>query len=1211
MRNQSRTHAAAFATAALYSAFLSTAVGAETPAPQTLENPSLRVTVDPQAGTLDVLERQSGQHWFSAHTRKPGGAPRFRDLRRLSGEALSFEADFGSTDKRPNTVRVTMRLAGEGDLAVEADMADRTAALKPFVFLDPLVTDCADAALVVADYSNGHLYPANTNKPARSYFSLSRMDMPWIGVCDVPRGTGYMIIVETSDDGSLACPSFKVAGRDFAAPEIHWGPSKGTFAYPRKLLYHFAPRGGYVALAKRYRACALGQGLLVPLSEKVRKNPNLARLFGAPDVWGDASLRFAREAKAAGVDKMLIHGRAAPDDMKAINDMGYLTSEYDNYTDVLPLGTNATPSSSRDRIPESVVLKADGQRMTAWLTFDKKQQYMKRCPALWVDSARQVVPKLLGTHPYLGRFVDVTTAEDLYECYDPNHLLTRGQKRQCGVDLLAFMRSQSLVVGGEHGIWWGVPQQDYIEGMMSGGYASWPAGHLLHPKTKTDAFTGPEGHAYGPWENYERWGIGHASRVPLWELVFHDCVVSTWYWGDASDFLLQAAPEVTPKKDAFNILYGTIPLLWANAEGSWSKHRDVFLRTYRNTCKLHEAVACAELLSHEWLTPDRAVQRTRFSDGTEVVVNFGEQPYDAAVGGKTYRLPQNGWAAKGPKIEQSLVLEGGRAVTTIRSPDTFFSDAGGASLTLRREGDERVLIQLGPTPSCVSLPLAQFAPGWNVPTTRLYQLSTSGERVKQMEKKMVDGAFPVGPFPEATALEALCGAQAALPDVVAETLSVESARSTPGAELSVTVTIRNAGSVAADEIEVACYADLVQPDRKLDSRRVSLRAAGKSGLFGRDIRALTFRLDPAAIDGRRELIVAVNGDSRVKELCLANNRVSRTVVVPADYAAHWQHRRTLAVEAGPLAREDEPVVLASEIPTNAEPASVRLVECGADGQLLSSVPAQLDRFAEKPELCFLLAGKTPAGAVRRFAVFWNDLAPDGQWGRVLSSCPRFWQPEHSVVEAETYRVRLDAGMLVELAARSGGESGAPFLSKLMVSSEATGWTDEPGTVERCDVITTGPVRTVVTVRKALSAGYAYEKKYAFYPRRIDLCASINKPLSMLSRAYYAQSGQFADNVGTRALIDGKGNDEGVTGKNRKPLWYAAYAERWAHSCIALSPFNGIAYWDAGGSWGGIGLDAAARDGMRMSYVIHPGAEDAAFADADYRQLTAPPAARWE
>jgi hypothetical protein len=469
----------------------------------------------------------------------------------------------------------------------------------------------------------------------------------------------------------------------------------------------------------------------------------------------------------------------------------------------------------------------------------------------------------------------------------------------------------------------------------------------------------------------------------------------------------------------------------------------------------------------------------------------------------------------------------------------------------------------------------------------------------------------VGPFPEAVALEAICGTQSAQPDLVVDGLSVQPIQPKPGQALSVTVIVRNAGNTTADDVEVACYADRVQPDRKLASQRVLLRAAGKSGLFGKDTQTLTFRLSPATIDGRREIIVAANIDGRVKELCAANNRASRTVDVPADYAANWQHRRSIAVEAGALAREDEPVVLASELPATADPASVRLVEYGADGQLLSPVPAQLDTLAEKHELCLLLAGKTPAGAIRRLAVFWNDRAPDGQPGRALSTYSGLWRSDDSTAEGETYRVRLSNGVLTDLAARNNGQADAPFISKLMVSSKETGWCDEPGTVERCDVLAAGPVRTVVVIRKALNAGYSYEKTYAFYPRRIDVFTSINKPLSLLSRAYYAQPGQFADNLGTKALIDGHGDDEGVLGKNPKPLWYAVYTERWAHACIALSRFQGVAYWDAGGSWGGIGLTSAVRDNVRMSYVVHPGAKDASFAEADYRQLTTPPSARWE
>jgi hypothetical protein len=643
---------------------------------ETLENAAVRVTVEPQAGAISVLDKQSGRQWVPAPARPSGHAPRFHGLGRVAGAvpAVGFEADFGTAD-HPHRIQITLRLPEHGaDLYVEAAAPRRDAPSAPFAPVDPLVTDCADAAIVVADYSDGHVYPANVKTPAQSYFALSRLDMPWIGVCDLAGGSGYMIVAETSDDGYVVCHSQVSKGPDFAAPQVVWTPSKGGLAYPRRFFYHFAARGGYVALAKRYRAYAAEHGLLVTLAEKCKRNPNLRRLFGAPDVWGDASLAFARQAKAAGVDKMLIHGTSPPAEMKAVNDLGYLTSEYDNYTDVLPIPRGGSADSSHDRIPEHVVLQADGKRMPAWLTFDKQQQYMKRCPALWVETARQVVPAILKTHPFLGRFVDVTTAEDLYECYDPNHPLNKAQKRRCGEDLLACIRSQGLVVGGEHGIWWGVPRQDYVEGMMSGGYYSWPAGHLIRPKTKADQFRDPWGGRSGRWEDYERWGIGHQARVPLWELVFHDCIVTTWYWGDASDFLLQAAPEITPKKDAFNILYGTIPLLWAGREGSWHTARPVFLRTYRNTCKLHEAVAGAEMLGHRWLTPDRAVQQTQFSDGTEVVVNFGGQPFAVDLKGKHYLLPQNGFAAEGPNIEQSRALEAGRIVTRIRAPRYSFSE---------------------------------------------------------------------------------------------------------------------------------------------------------------------------------------------------------------------------------------------------------------------------------------------------------------------------------------------------------------------------------------------------------------------------------------------------------------------------------------------------------------------------------------------------------
>lgn len=642
-----------------------------------IENARLRVTVDAKAGRMAVLDKSSGYQWRQVTNAAGKAEPKFRSVRELTAtpRGIGFEADCPA-DGKLNTLQVTLTLPdGSSDLSVTADMLQRDTEINWLPFLEPFVSETTAGALAVADYSNGHLYPLDLKPFPRGSFEVSRLDMPWVGVCDLQKGVGYAIIVETTDDAALVVSRATVDGREWVGPRLAWRPSKKSFAYARKYFYHFSSSGGYVALAKRYRQYAKELGLIVPFAEKLKKNPNIARLFGAPDVWGNASLAFAKEAKAAGVEKMLIHGRSAPAEMKAVNELGYLTSEYDNYTDVLPIQPGKGADSQHDLVPDNVVLKADGQRMVAWLTFDKKTQYMKRCPAMWVPTAKQVIPKLLEKQPFVGRFIDVTTAESLYECYDPNHPLTKEAKRQCGVDLLSYVRSLGLVTGGEHGIWWAVPHLDYIEGMMSGGSYSWPAGHLLRPKSKDQEFTSPQGNKLGKWEDYERWGIGHEYRIPLWELVFHDCIVSTWYWGDASDFLLTAAPEITPKKDAFNILYGSIPLLWANKEGGWTTAREVFLRTYRNTCKLHEVIAGMEMLSHEFVTSDRAVQRTRFSDGTEVIVNFGQQLYTAQLAGKEYVLPQNGFAVKGPKIEQSLALVKGQPVTAIQTKDYQFTDA--------------------------------------------------------------------------------------------------------------------------------------------------------------------------------------------------------------------------------------------------------------------------------------------------------------------------------------------------------------------------------------------------------------------------------------------------------------------------------------------------------------------------------------------------------
>jgi hypothetical protein len=126
-------------------------------------------------------------------------------------------------------------------------------------------------------------------------------------------------------------------------------------------------------------------------------------------------------------------------------------------------------------------------------------------------------------------------------------------------------------------------------------------------------------------ENLTKFQTGAYYRLPLFELVYHDCVVSTWYWYDASNSI----PAIWDRRDLLNVLYGTQPM-FRISRAQWTETKDRLVQTYRNTCPLERALAYSEMLDHRWLTSDCLVQQTRFANGATVTVNFGNTPYALA-----------------------------------------------------------------------------------------------------------------------------------------------------------------------------------------------------------------------------------------------------------------------------------------------------------------------------------------------------------------------------------------------------------------------------------------------------------------------------------------------------------------------------------------------------------------------------------------------------
>lgn len=630
------------------------------PAQLHIENSSLQLALDTKAHQFSVADRRTGRRWISA----PSSEIRLLDARQTSSSTMELRLALRRSSL-PLTCAVSLE---ENSVSFEMDM-DRESKPGNLAYPPCLETSWDRGALVFCSRSCGQLIDQAEFKsyPVKSFpcFSNQGLDMPWMGLVDLSRGDGAMLLLKTPTDAKV---EMKADEQGHWWPQPCWLESQDKWAYPRKVSWQFTDAGGYVALAKAYRGYARSVGPWKTLEEKAKDRPNVMKLKGAADIWGcgkkQDALQFAEEARASGLSHAIISYGATPGpEVARLNEMGFLTSAYDNYDDIRdgPLGLNS------DNVKEVALLGRDGKPVQGWVTLEGLK-YSVRASSHALDAAQHLIPPILKEYPFTARFIDVSPTAGLVEDYNPANLTDRRQHMENIRELLRYVASLGLVVGGEHGKFWNADLLDYAEGTMSGPF--WwemPAGHLKPPKSRDEIKA-----------DYLKYGVNPATRIPLWELVYHDCVATTWYWGDSSGFYCDVAPELNDFQDLCNMLYGTTPLLWVNNLGyGWNRHRSRFLQTCWTTCRLHEeATGFRELLSHEYLTPDRQIQRTNFSGGATVVVNFSDKPFSYRTGdGGEIVLAPYGFLARAPGFFQERVIENGQETTRIEGQDFHLLDS--------------------------------------------------------------------------------------------------------------------------------------------------------------------------------------------------------------------------------------------------------------------------------------------------------------------------------------------------------------------------------------------------------------------------------------------------------------------------------------------------------------------------------------------------------
>ena len=461
--------------------------------------------------------------------------------------------------------------------------------------------------------------------PRHLHTFFTQLNMRWVGGL---RGeAGWLAIFDEGFEDAFAL----LANRSVAPGYLR---TLGKWRHPYTVRYQFTG-GGHVGLAKAYRRWFQKQGLFVSLDEKLQRNPRLRSFLGGRAFWIDLArprqhLRLAQELlvpaeKRTGDESLDVRFHYA--DVRAIVEelkqaglargflkiAGWINGGYDwSHPDVWPpepaLGpvdelrqllegdgdliaglhdNNHDMYEHTPSFPNGVNRLANGELMTGGI-WAGGQAYILRSDAS-VAYARRNWEQLRALRPK-AMFIDIVTAMQLYQSYEPGHLSTKADDLRRKLELMAFYKDQGVLFGSEEAADFAIAHVDWFENR----------------------------HRRVPGES-----------IPLWPLVFHDAAFCTRYGGVTGGGSYPGWLE--------DMLWGYLPHF--RITPGW-KPDAAFSGTF-HVDRWHAAIGLAEMVDHRFRTDDWSVEETRFGNGRGIVCNFSPEPRTidgALVPARGYRL---------------------------------------------------------------------------------------------------------------------------------------------------------------------------------------------------------------------------------------------------------------------------------------------------------------------------------------------------------------------------------------------------------------------------------------------------------------------------------------------------------------------------------------------------------------------------------------------
>jgi hypothetical protein len=188
-----------------------------------------------------------------------------------------------------------------------------------------------------------------------------------------------------------------------------------------------------------------------------------------------------------------------------------------------------------------------------------------------------------------GAYLDVFSVAELDECFDPSHPMTREECAEYRGRCFSILTSRGLIPSSEEPCGWAVKHLSLCH----------------HAPYFTSSLGSSEAESVG-------------IPIPLFNLVYHDCVVVPWTGGKG-----ERGGDGMPENDSpySHAVLNANPI-YCPIDASAEKIEEV-----KRVCEISEKLALCEMVSHEFISDDMRRQRTTFSDGTVIEVDFDTEEY--------------------------------------------------------------------------------------------------------------------------------------------------------------------------------------------------------------------------------------------------------------------------------------------------------------------------------------------------------------------------------------------------------------------------------------------------------------------------------------------------------------------------------------------------------------------------------------------------------